>query len=38
MTAAQILYMLLICGILWGGFAACLVYLWRVDKEDGSDP
>ncbi len=34
MTLRQILYMALICGILWGGFLACLIYLWRVDHRD----
>ena len=34
MTSSQVLYMVFICGILWGGFGACLVYLWRVDHND----
>jgi len=34
MTTGQIVYMSAVCGILWGGFTLCLVYLWRKDHQD----
>lgn len=33
MTAGQVIYMLLLCGFLWGGFVASLVYLARQGDE-----
>lgn len=34
MTKGQIVYMVLLCGSLWGGFIACLVYLARQGDEE----
>lgn len=33
MTSGQIVYMVLLCGFLWGGFVGCLIYLLRQGDE-----
>lgn len=35
MTAGNILFMVLICGVVWGGFIYCLVKLSR-QEDDGA--
>ena len=33
MSTSEVIYMLLLCGFLWGGFVAWLVYLARQGDE-----
>jgi len=38
MSGASVIYMLVILGLVWGGFAYCLFLLWtRKESEGESD-
>ncbi len=33
MSAAAIVMMILICGLVWGGFISCILFVMRREKE-----
>ena len=33
MTARAVLMMLTVCGLVWGGFTACLLFVMRREQE-----